>query len=75
MTASLEILRSSASTWGGLTGLRSLPVVSKYIDTSVCIGCKGCEVSCAEWNDLPPSRPCRRVPTRRCPRLTPPSGT
>ena len=53
MTESLEVLRSSASTWGALTGLRSLPVVSKYIDTSVCIGCKACEVSCQEWNDLP----------------------
>ena len=53
MTANLEVVRSSATTWGGLTGLRALPVVSKLIDTSTCIGCKACEVSCAEWNDLP----------------------
>jgi formate dehydrogenase beta subunit len=26
--------------------------VSKYIDTSTCIGCKACEVACQEWNDL-----------------------
>ena len=50
---SLEIVRSSASTWGGLTGVRSLPVLSKYIDSSTCIGCKACEVACQEWNDLP----------------------
>ena len=52
MAHSLEIRRSSASLWGGATGLRQLPVVSKYIDTSTCIGCKACEVACQEWNDL-----------------------
>ena len=31
-----------------------LPVVSKLVDTSTCIGCKACEVACQEWNDLPP---------------------
>ena len=55
----LEIRRSSASVWGGKTGLRQLPVVSKYIDTTTCIGCKACEVACQEWNDLPP------VPTQQ----------
>jgi formate dehydrogenase beta subunit len=48
----LEIRRSSASLWGEKTGMRRLPVVSKYIDTSTCIGCKACEVACQEWNDL-----------------------
>ena len=48
----LEIKRSSASLWGEKTGMRQLPVVSKYIDTSTCIGCKACEVACQEWNDL-----------------------
>jgi formate dehydrogenase beta subunit len=33
--------------------MRKLPVVSKYIDTTTCIGCKACEVACSEWNDLP----------------------
>ncbi len=50
----LEIRRSSASLWGGSTGIRALPDVSKYVDTSTCIGCKACEVACQEWNDLPP---------------------
>jgi len=48
----LEIRRSSASLWGQKTGMRHLPVVSKYIDTTTCIGCKACEVACQEWNDL-----------------------
>jgi len=49
---SLEVRRSSASLWGEKTGMRRLPVVSKYIDTTTCIGCKACEVACQEWNDL-----------------------
>ena len=66
----LEIRRSSASLWGGQTGVRQLPVVSKYIDTSTCIGCKACEVACQEWNDLPvgPDPADRHLPddARRC---------
>lgn len=26
--------------------------VAKLIDVSTCIGCKGCQVACAEWNDI-----------------------
>ena len=48
----LEIARSSASVWGSGSSLRSLPAVSKLVDTSTCIGCKACEVACQEWNDL-----------------------
>jgi formate dehydrogenase iron-sulfur subunit len=55
----LEIKRSSASMWGTSTGIRSLPTVAKYIDTSTCIGCKACEAACQEWNDL------KRVPTQQ----------
>ena len=25
--------------------------VAKLVDTSLCIGCKACEVACQEWND------------------------
>ena len=49
----LEILQSSASLRGQPSALRKTPWVSKYIDTSTCIGCKACEVACQEWNDLP----------------------
>jgi formate dehydrogenase iron-sulfur subunit len=55
----LEILQSSASLRGQPSALRKAPLVSKYIDTSTCIGCKACEVACQEWNDLP------SVPTRQ----------
>ena len=51
-TQNLEIRRSSASVWGSSSGMRVTPTVSKYIDTSTCIGCKACEVACQEWNDL-----------------------
>src|SRR5438067_681913 len=52
----LEIRRSSANLRGGGTRLRKMPTVAKYIDTTICIGCKACEVACQEWNDLPLSR-------------------
>src|SRR5437667_11117402 len=48
----LEVRRSSATMWGSKTGLRTKEVVSKYIDTTTCIGCKACEAACVEWNDL-----------------------
>jgi formate dehydrogenase iron-sulfur subunit len=28
-----------------------------FTDTSVCIGCKACEVACKEWNELPGNDP------------------
>src|SRR5271166_5458477 len=34
--------------WGGHP-----PRMGFFTDTSVCIGCKACEVACKEWNDLP----------------------
>jgi formate dehydrogenase beta subunit len=49
----LELLRVSAST-SPAPGVRLLPIVTKLVDTSTCIGCKACEVACQEWNDLPP---------------------
>jgi formate dehydrogenase iron-sulfur subunit len=51
-TQTLEIKRSSAAMWGTRTGLRDVQTVSKYIDTTTCIGCKACEAACQEWNDL-----------------------
>jgi formate dehydrogenase beta subunit len=49
----LELLRVSASS-SPAPGIRLLPIVTKLVDTSTCIGCKACEVACQEWNDLPP---------------------
>jgi len=58
-TQNLEIRRSSASVLGSLSGMRTAKTVSKYIDTTTCIGCKACEAACVEWNDL------RRVATEQ----------
>ena len=30
-----------------------MPRVGFFTDTSVCIGCKACEVACKEWNAIP----------------------
>ena len=53
-TTNPGIRRSSASSSSDPLSTRETPTVSKYIDTSTCIGCKACEVACQEWNDLPP---------------------
>ena len=58
----LEIIQSSASLRGQPSALRRTPWLSKYIDTSTCIGCKACEVACQEWNDLP-SVPTQQIGT------------
>src|SRR5690348_1603884 len=29
------------------------PATGFYTDTTVCIGCKACEVACKQWNQLP----------------------
>jgi formate dehydrogenase iron-sulfur subunit len=31
----------------------SLPVKGFFTDTTLCIGCKACEVACKQWNQLP----------------------
>ncbi|GII62937.1 ferredoxin [Sphaerisporangium krabiense] len=33
------------------------PRMGFFTDTSICIGCKACEVACKEWNRLPPDPP------------------
>jgi formate dehydrogenase iron-sulfur subunit len=35
----------------------SLPRMGFFTDTSVCIGCKACEVACKEWNAIPSDGP------------------
>lgn len=30
-----------------------MATMSMLVDTSICIGCKGCEVACKQWNELP----------------------
>ena len=57
----MENSRSAHSLWGPLadpSGNAGYPDthparVGFFTDTSVCIGCKACEVACKEWNALP----------------------
>jgi formate dehydrogenase iron-sulfur subunit len=39
--------------WPGAYGDEARPRMGFFTDTSVCIGCKACEVACKEWNLLP----------------------
>jgi formate dehydrogenase iron-sulfur subunit len=41
------------SAWAGSWGAEAKPRLGFFTDTSVCIGCKACEVACKEWNLLP----------------------
>ncbi|MCW2632779.1 MAG: Fe-S-cluster-containing hydrogenase [Pseudonocardia sp.] len=34
-----------------------MPRMGFFTDTSVCIGCKACEVACKEWNQVPADQP------------------
>src|SRR3954465_12747086 len=34
-------------------GADAKPRVGFFTDTSICIGCKACEVACKEWNHVP----------------------
>lgn len=42
-------LAGGSASWGADGSER----VGFFTDTSVCIGCKACEVACKEWNDIP----------------------
>src|SRR5690348_8116697 len=35
--------------------LPAKPAVGFFTDTSICIGCKACEIACKQWNQLPAS--------------------
>ena len=47
-----EMISGHSGPSPGLGMQRDLEVC-KLVDTTTCIGCKACEVACAEWNDLP----------------------
>ena len=50
-TATLDLKRVSASTTQPPSARQTLEV-AKLVDLSKCIGCKGCQAACQEWNDL-----------------------
>ena len=37
----------------GYTAEQTKPQMGFFTDTSLCIGCKACEVACKEWNQIP----------------------
>jgi formate dehydrogenase iron-sulfur subunit len=41
--------------WPGTYADDARPRMGFFTDTSVCIGCKACEVACKEWNQVPAS--------------------
>ncbi|MDQ3769126.1 MAG: 4Fe-4S dicluster domain-containing protein, partial [Actinomycetota bacterium] len=43
------------TSWPSSYGEQAQPRKGFFTDTSVCIGCKACEVACKEWNDIPAS--------------------
>ncbi|MCU1504290.1 MAG: ferredoxin, partial [Ilumatobacteraceae bacterium] len=46
-------LRTSADRVAETWSTATRPRVGFFTDTSICIGCKACEVACKEWNDVP----------------------
>ena len=46
-------LETSAPAGMSSYGEQSHERVGFFTDTSVCIGCKACEVACKEWNEVP----------------------
>ena len=41
--------------WEATYGEDAQPRMGFFTDTSICIGCKACEVACKEWNQVPMS--------------------
>jgi formate dehydrogenase iron-sulfur subunit len=51
MTEAARSLRTEA--WPNTYGDEARPRMGFFTDTTVCIGCKACEVACKEWNLIP----------------------
>jgi len=48
-----DVFALETHAWPGGYGEEAQSRVGFFTDTSVCIGCKACEVACKEWNDVP----------------------
>jgi formate dehydrogenase iron-sulfur subunit len=59
MRADLPTPPEPPRTFGGGYDGEARPRVGFFTDTSVCIGCKACEVACKEWNLVPQDGPLR----------------
>ncbi|MGI8507519.1 MAG: 4Fe-4S dicluster domain-containing protein [Solirubrobacteraceae bacterium] len=49
----MSIASLRVQSWPGSYEADAKPRVGFFTDTSVCIGCKACEVACKEWNQVP----------------------
>lgn len=49
--ATQDVIARSATTTPS-PSVRQTDEVAKLIDTTLCIGCKACQVACMEWNDV-----------------------
>jgi formate dehydrogenase iron-sulfur subunit len=49
----LDVLMSDGDPAGAAGHAEHPPRMGFFTDTSVCIGCKACEVACKEWNQIP----------------------
>jgi formate dehydrogenase iron-sulfur subunit len=50
---SVAEVTSSPAAWPDTYGDEAKPRMGFFTDTSICIGCKACEVACKEWNLVP----------------------
>jgi formate dehydrogenase iron-sulfur subunit len=48
-------MKLQTTAWPSTYGEQAKPRMGFFTDTSVCIGCKACEVACKEWNQIPMS--------------------
>ncbi len=48
-------MKLQTHTWPASYGEAAKPRMGFFTDTSICIGCKACEVACKEWNQIPMS--------------------
>ena len=53
MSAVGDVTVIETPAWPSTYGEDAKPRVGFFTDTSICIGCKACEVACKEWNGLP----------------------
>src|SRR5205085_58349 len=51
--ATLAEPTGSPAAWPDTYGDEAKPRMGFFTDTSICIGCKACEVACKEWNVIP----------------------
>jgi formate dehydrogenase iron-sulfur subunit len=50
-----KLLQLETRSWPDSYGDAAEPRMGFFTDTSICIGCKACEVACKEWNHVPDS--------------------